>query len=260
MRDRPSTAAGDPARSEIDERAAALFERLPDEEARAELVRLYHPLAEYLARRFAGRGEPLDDLTQVASLGLIKAIDRFDPSRGVKFSTYASATIVGELKRHFRDTGWDVHVPRRLQETGLQVNRTIEDLSQSLGRSPTVPEIAKAAGLTEDEVVEGIEIAGAYSASSLDAPSDEGSGGVPEPAFEEETYELLEAWAGVADRIRELPERERHILYLRFFGNRTQTRIAEEIGISQMHVSRLLARTLAQLREAAAPGEGAAAP
>jgi RNA polymerase sigma-B factor len=231
-------------------RAEELFARLPDEGAREELVELYRPLAEYLARRFFGRGEPIEDLTQVASIGLLKAIDRFDLERGVKFSTYATATIVGELKRHFRDKGWALRVPRRLQESGLKVGRAVTDLYQDLGRAPTVREIAERTGLSDEEVLEAQETAQAYTTASLDAPADEeGSTTGDKLGTEEATFEFLEGWASVVPAIRELPSRERHILYLRFFRGLTQTRIAEELGISQMHVSRLLSRTLAALRE-----------
>ena len=231
-------------------RANELFARLPDGDAREELVRLYRPLAEYLARRFFGRGEPIEDLAQVASIGLLKAIDRFDLERGVKFSTYATATIVGELKRHFRDKGWALRVPRRLQESGLKVGRAVTELYQDLGRAPTVREIAERTGLSDEEVLEAQETAQAYTTSSLDAPTDEdGATTGDKLGSEEETFEFLEGWASVVPAIRELPRRERHILYLRFFRGFTQTRIAEELGISQMHVSRLLSRTLATLRE-----------
>lgn len=239
------TTSGDPERSD------ELFARLPDPAARDELAALYQPLAEYLARRFYGRGEPLEDLIQVASIGLIKAIDRFDTERGVKFSTYATATVVGELKRHFRDKGWALRVPRRLQEAGMSVGRAVTDLSQELGRAPTVKEIGRRTGLSEEEVLEAMETAQAYTASSLDAPTDEeGATEGERLGEEEEAFELLEGWTSVAPAIRELPRRERTILYLRFFRGLTQTQIAEELGISQMHVSRLLSRTLEELRRA----------
>jgi RNA polymerase sigma-B factor len=226
-----------------------LFISLPDPAAREELARLFQPLAEYLARRFFGRGEPLEDLVQVANLGLLKAIDRFDLSRGVKFSTYATATVVGELKRHFRDKGWALRVPRRLQESGMKVGRTVTEMYQELGRAPTVAEIAERTGLSQDEVLEAMETAHAYTTASLDAPTDEeGATSLDRLGKEEEAFELLEGWTMVAPAIRELPARERNILYLRFFRGLTQTQIADELGISQMHVSRLLSRTLRDLR------------
>src|ERR687892_1434507 len=243
------------AETDQTERADALFRRLPDPQAREQLTEVYQPLAEYLARRFYGRGEPLEDLVQVASIGLLKAIDRFDPGREVKFSTYATATIVGELKRHFRDKGWALRVPRRLQESGLKVGRAVTDLSQDLGRAPTVREIAVRTGLSDEEVLEAQETAQAYTTASLDAPTDdEGSTTGDRLGTEEESFEFLEGWATVAPAIRGLPPRERHILYLRFFRGLTQTRIAEELGISQMHVSRLLSRTLTVLREQVTEG------
>lgn len=235
-----------------EERSDELFRRLPEEpDAREALVRLHYPLVEYLANRFTGRGEPLDDLVQVASIGLLKAIDRFDSARGVKFSTYATPTIVGELKRHFRDKGWALRVPRRLQEVGLQLSRLVSELYQELGRSPTVPEISQRAGLSEDEVIEGMDAIHAHSIPSLDAPTDdEGSTQLGRLGAEDETYELLEGWASVAPHIEKLQERERVILYLRFFRGMTQSQIADKLAISQMHVSRILARTLRTLRQA----------
>ena len=235
---------------EQEEHARELFSRLPEPEARDELAKLFHSLAEYLARRFYGRGEPLDDLTQVASLGLLKAIDRFDLDRGVKFSTYATATIVGELKRHFRDKGWALRVPRRMQEAGMKVGRTVTEMYQDLGRAPTIREIAERTALSEEDVLEAMETAQAYTTASLDAPSDdEGGASVDRLGKEEEAYELLEGWTSVAPAIKTLPRRERTILYLRFFRGLTQTQIADELGMSQMHVSRLLSRTLSNLRE-----------
>lgn len=238
-----------------EERAAELFARREDDPgAREELVEQHRPLAEYLARRFQGRGEAVEDLTQVAMIGLLKAIDRFDLERGVKFSTYATATIVGELKRHFRDKGWSVRVPRRLQETGLKVSKAISTLSQEVGRSPTVAELAEHTGLTEEEVLEGMETVHAYSASSLDAPIDqEGTTSLERMGSEDDVIEMVDAWSSVAPAIQELPQREREILFLRFFRGMTQTQIAERVGISQMHVSRLLARTLRRLREQVQP-------
>jgi RNA polymerase sigma-B factor len=227
----------------------ALFELLPDDDARVSLVHRFRPLAVHLAGRFTGRAER-EDLEQVAMLALVKAVDGFDPARGSAFVSYASATIVGELKRHLRDTGWAVRVPRRLQEVGLEVSRAVEGLTQELGRSPAVDELANRTGLTEDEVLEGLDVGSAYAARSLDAPTDE-SGSSTDIGYEDETLEMVEEWAGVAELLAALPARERHILYLRFFRNMSQSAIAEEVGISQMHVSRLLAKTLTRLRQAA---------
>ena len=235
-----------------DARSEELFAALPsDPSAREDLVRLHYPLVEYLARRFAGRGEPLEDLVQVASIGLLKAIDRFDSERGVKFSTYATPTIIGELKRHFRDKGWAMRVPRRLQEIGLQLSRIVSEMYQELGRSPTVPEIAARSGLSDEDVLEGMDAIHAHSIGSLDAPTDEeGQTGAGRLGAEDETYELLEGWASVSPHLEKLPDRERTILYLRFFRGLTQSQIADRLGISQMHVSRILSRTLLTLREA----------
>lgn len=236
---------------ETRERTAELFERLPDPGAREELVRIHQPLTEYLARRFMGRGEHIDDLVQVAYIGLLNAIDRFDPSRDVQFPTFAAVTIIGELKRHFRDKGWAVRVPRRLQETGLWVSRALGEMWQELGRSPTIGEIAAKLDLPDEEILEAMEAMQAYSTSSLEAPvGDQGPSHAETLSQEDESLELLEAWATVAPKLRELPERERSILYLRFFRGLTQSEIAQRLGISQMHVSRLLSQTLAELRTA----------
>jgi RNA polymerase sigma-B factor len=240
--------------------ARELFERLaqlpPDDPERARiratLVELHLPLVEYLARRFRNRGEWLDDLTQVATIGLIKSIDRFDLERGVEFSTYATPTIVGEIKRHFRDKGWAVRVPRRLQELKLSLTKAIGDLAQREGRAPTVSELAAHLQMSEEEVLEGLESANAYSTVSLDAPD---SGDEDAPAVADSLGMVDDALEGVEYReslkplLERLPPREKKILLLRFFGNMTQSQIAAELGISQMHVSRLLARTLAQLRD-----------
>jgi RNA polymerase sigma-B factor len=251
---RAATRAADRARTK------ELFDQLhgldPEEvqyrQVRDELVELHLPLVEYLARRFRNRGEPLDDLVQVATIGLIKSVDRFDLERGVEFSTYATPTIVGEIKRHFRDKGWAIRVPRRLQEMKLSLTKATADLSQRNGRAPTVAELAKHLELSEDDVLEGLESANAYSAISLDAPdiSDNDS-----PAVADSLGAVDEALEGVVYReslkplLEKLPPREKQILMLRFFANLTQSQIAADLGISQMHVSRLLARTLADLRE-----------
>jgi RNA polymerase sigma-B factor len=221
---------------------------------REQLVEQYIGLVEFLARRFRNRGEPLEDLTQVGTIGLLKAIERFDLEREVEFSTYATPTIVGELKRHFRDKGWAVRVPRRLQELHLELTKIVGELGQELGRSPTVAEIAKVAGTSDEAVLEGLEIAQAYNFTSLDAPMDGHNGGTTSFAehlgAEDEHLENLEYRASLAPEMAKLPERERRILYLRFFKGMTQSEIADMLGISQMHVSRLLNRTLIKLREA----------
>ena len=237
---------------EMFERLATLDEADPERRAiRDQLVEMHLPLVEYLARRFRNRGEPLDDLIQVATIGLIKSVDRFDLERGVEFSTYATPTIVGEIKRHFRDKGWAIRVPRRLQELKLSLTKATSELSQKLGRSPTVAELANHLGMSEEEVLEGLESANAYSAVSLDAP-DGGDDDAPAVAdslgITDEALEGVEYRESLKPLLEKLPAREKRILMLRFFGNMTQSQIASELGISQMHVSRLLARTLAQLR------------
>jgi RNA polymerase sigma-B factor len=221
--------------------------------AAARLIEGHLPLARHLARRFADRGQPLDDLVQVASIGLLKAVERFDADRGVEFATYAAHTILGELKRHFRDAGWAVRAPRRLQELYLELTRLLDELSQTLGRSPTVAELASAAGVTEEEVLEALEAGQAYRSSSLDAPAPgaDGEASVASTLGETDaamaTAEQRAELAGLLDR---LAPRERRIVHLRFWEDKTQAEIATELGISQMHVSRLLAKSLAALREA----------
>jgi len=222
--------------------------------AREQLIEQYMSLVRSLARRYSYRGEQLEDLVQIGAIGLIKAIDRFDLNRGVELTTYATPNIIGEIKRHFRDKGWSVRVPRGLQELNVQLSRLIEQLTVQLGRSPTIPELAKAAGVPEEDVLEALESGRAYSSVSLST----GGGGDDEDGdldplesigTEELQYEISEDWALLAPGFRALDERERTILHLRFFKGLTQSQIAQEIGISQMHVSRLLARTLSQLRE-----------
>ncbi|GAB2670064.1 RNA polymerase sigma factor SigF [Kribbella swartbergensis] len=219
--------------------------------ARDGLVALHMPLVEHLARRFRNRGEPYDDLVQVATIGLIKAIDRFDSDRGVEFSTYATPTILGEIKRYFRDKGWAIRVPRRLQELRLSLTSATAELTQELGRAPTVAELSERLGLSPDLVIEGLESANAYNTLSLDAPDQneadattvlDGLGG------EDEALESVEYRESLKPLLAQLDTREKRILTLRFFRGMTQSQIAEEIGISQMHVSRLLARTLTELR------------
>jgi RNA polymerase sigma-B factor len=220
---------------------------------RDELVAAHLGLAEYLARRFANRGEPLEDLVQVASLGLIKAVDRFDPERGVEFSTYATHTIVGELKRHFRDKGWAIRAPRRMQELYLQLGKVVGTLSQELGHSPTIAELAAEVEVSEEEVLEALEAGQAYRSASLDAPVGNEEGETLGAHLGEEDVSLadLESRATLSPLLAQLPQRERLILHLRFFEGLTQSEIATRLNISQMHVSRLLARSVSELRNAA---------
>lgn len=224
---------------------------LPDE--REALLIRHRPLALFLSRRFTGRGESLEDLQQVATLALLKAIDRLDPTRDETFSSFASVTVVGELKRHFRDQAWTVRVPRKVQELSLRITRVVGTLTQELAHPPTVREIAERVGASEDDVLEALGVSRAYTADSLDAPNGEDDNFAPIDtlAAGDERLESLESWQSVVPLIRALPERERTILYLRFFEERTQNEIAQELGISQMHVSRLLAQSLSVLRERA---------
>lgn len=262
---RGSSEPADDGRSDARERARAESQELlqhlselgPDdrerERVRERLVEMHRPLAEHLARRFANRGEPLDDLLQVASIGLLKAIDRYDPTREVQFSTFATPTILGEIKRYFRDSTWTVHVPRRVQEVRISLTRASETLTHELGRSPSVSELAERLQASVEEVIEAIESTSAYAPASLDAPesaSEEGSLSIADTLGAwDEALDNVEYRESLRPLLEELPERERTILLLRFFHNQTQSQIAEQIGVSQMHVSRLLTRTLAQLRE-----------
>jgi RNA polymerase sigma-B factor len=226
-----------------------------DPAVRDQLVEAHLGLAEYLARRFNNRGEPLDDLVQVASVGLVKAVDRFDPERNVEFSTYATHTIVGELKRYFRDKGWAVRAPRRMQELYLRLSKVISSLSQELGRSPTVEELAAEAEVSTEEVLEALEAGQAYRFASLDAPAPgaEEEGESVGSRFGADDPHMIDAdnRASLSPLLSRLPEREQLILHMRFFEGLTQSEIATRLEISQMHVSRLLARSLAQLRAGA---------
>jgi RNA polymerase sigma-B factor len=208
--------------------------------------------AQRLARRFRDRGEPVDDLIQVAMVGLVNAVDGYDPTRGCEFAGYATPTIVGEIRRYFRDKGWRIKVPRRLQELRLQVNRARVELSQSMSASPSVADLAKHLDVSEDEVVEAIEVARLYHPVSLSAPAGPDSDlGVADPIGDVDPgMEAVENRESVKPLLASLPERERRILTMRFFHDMTQSQIAAEIGISQMHVSRLLTQTLAKLRTA----------
>ncbi|MEV4426075.1 RNA polymerase sigma factor SigF [Streptomyces sp. R-07] len=217
------------------------------------LIELNLPLVRYAAARFRSRNEPMEDIVQVGTIGLIKAIDRFDCERGVEFPTFAMPTVVGEIKRFFRDTSWSVRVPRRLQELRLALTKASDELAQKLDRSPTVPELAAVLGVSEEDVVDGLAVGNAYTASSLDSPSPEDDGGEGSLAdrlgYEDTALEGVEYRESLKPLLAKLPPRERQIIMLRFFANMTQSQIGEEVGISQMHVSRLLTRTLAQLRE-----------
>ncbi|HZE28640.1 MAG TPA: SigB/SigF/SigG family RNA polymerase sigma factor [Gaiellaceae bacterium] len=230
--------------------------------AREQLIEQYMSLVRSLARRYSYRGEQLEDLVQIGAIGLIKAIDRFDVNRGVELTTYATPNIIGEIKRHFRDRGWSVRVPRGLQELNIQLSRLIEELTVQNGRSPTIPELAKAASVTDEEVLEALESGRAYSSLSLSA----GSGGHDEDGeldpleslgTEEHQYEVSEDRAVLEPGFRVLDERERKILHLRFFEGLTQSQIAQQVGISQMHVSRLIRRSLEKIREEIAAEQSA---
>jgi RNA polymerase sigma-B factor len=220
--------------------------------SRDELVQAHLGLAEHLARRFAGRGESLEDLTQVAYLALVKAADRYDDERGFEFATFATPTVLGEIKRHFRDKGWAVRVPRQLQELRLELTKATEELTHTLHRSPSVQDLARHLSISEDEVLQGLECGRAYSAQSIDPLLDPDDDEVPlasvvgavDPAMER-----VEDRHALRPLMDSLPDRERHMIEMRFFKNMTQTEIAEKLGISQMHVSRLLTRTLADLRD-----------
>lgn len=233
------------------ERTRQLFAQLnEDPSARDELVHLHMPLVEYLARKFRGRGEPLDDLIQVGGIGLLKAIAGFDPDRGIEFSTYATPTVLGEIKRYFRDHGWAIRVPRRLQELGLSISKAVPVMSQELGRAPTIPEIAKRLNTSGEEILDAVGASRAYSPASLDAPAgDDGKALISQQGSEDESIELFEAWSSVKNLLEKLPRREREVLHMRFVAGKTQTEIARDLDISQMHVSRLLAKTLAFLRQ-----------
>jgi RNA polymerase sigma-B factor len=234
-----------------------------DRELRNRLIEEHRGLSQQLARRFRGRGQSPDDLEQVAVLGLLKAVERFEPERGLAFTTFATPTILGELKRHFRDATWSMRVPRRLQEHVLAVSNVVGPLGQELGRPPTVTEVAAATGFSEESVLEAMEANRAYSAGSLDAPTgdrDDSDGGLASRLGEEDPgHADVEHRMLVESLLDELPERERAIVRLRFWEGWTQSEIADAIGISQMHVSRLLARTLDRLR-ARADAESGDAP
>jgi RNA polymerase sigma-B factor len=224
-----------------------------DRAARAELVERMLPLARSLARRYAGKGEPLDDLEQVASLGLLKAIDRFDVSRDVRFATFAVPTIAGELKRHFRDRGWMLRVPREVQELSARVTRCRETLTRELGRSPTVDEVASALGAGVEAVLEALRAADSYRMLSLDEPLSEGAGALEAIGGDDAGYELAEQRVLLRRGLDELGAREREIVRLRYYEGLTQREIARAVGVSQMHVSRLIRRSIDTMRDSIEP-------
>ncbi|BCJ54164.1 hypothetical protein Asp14428_56390 [Actinoplanes sp. NBRC 14428] len=237
--------------SELIAAVAALPSGHPSRAAlRDRAIEAWMPLARHLANRYAGRGEPLDDLIQVAVVGLIKAVDRFEADRGVEFAGFAIPTIVGELKRHFRDRTWSIRVPRRLQELRLAITAANNTLSHTLGRSPTVTDVAEHLGVTEEEVLEGLEGSRAYNATSLSTPVNaDGSTELGDTlGGEDNAFAEAETRIALGPALAMLDEREQKIITLRFYGNLTQSQIAEQIGISQMHVSRLLTKALAKLR------------
>jgi RNA polymerase sigma-B factor len=231
-------------------RLAELFDQRAEPDAKRELVDMFDGLAQRLARRFRGRGVALDDLVQVARYGLLKAIDRFDPEREVLFSTYAGRTIIGEIKHYFRDQAWSVRVPRSLQNLWLDVSRAVDELTHSLGRSPSIAEIADQLEVDEEQVLEALDAGAAYTASSLDRTvGEDGETTVVDHIGDvDPEFETAAVRGALVGHLRTLPERERTVLYLRFFDGRTQAEIAMEIGVSQVHVSRILSRTLEDLR------------
>jgi len=225
------------------------YRRTRDRKLRNRLVEEHAGLAEALARRMSHRGEPHDDLRQVALVGLLKAVERFDPDHGVRFTSFATPTILGELKRHFRDRGWAVRVPRRVQELNLEVRETTAALSQELGRPPTTDEIAERAGVDLEDVIESMEAGSLYRLASLDATATSDDDWEPSSWLAVEDRELgdVENRLTVEELLQALPEREQRIMYLRFFAGLTQSEIADEVGVSQMHVSRLLTRSIETL-------------
>lgn len=224
-----------------------------DRQARDELIERFLPLAHKLAQRYSGSREPYDDLVQVASLGLVKAVERFDPGRGFQFSSFAVPTILGELKRHFRDTSWALHVDRAAQERSQRITEVRRTVQARLGRSPTVAELAEHLECSEEEVLDGLQVAEAYDTVSLDAPrasaDEDAELRLETLGDEDERLGRVEAGATVFAAAQHLPERDRRILYLRFGEDLTQAEIAERIGISQMQVSRLLRRAVRRLQE-----------
>ena len=226
------------------------FAATRDATLRAELIEEHLYLVERLARRFESRGEPFDDLVQAGSIGLIKAVDRFDPELGYEFVAYASTTILGELKRHFRDRGWSIRASRRVQELYLELAPAVEVLTHRHGRSPSIREVAAEIGATEDAVLEAMEAGFGYRSPSLDAPGPEGGSLGDRVGESDKNFDLVDSRVTVMPELAALPERERSLIIMRFVEELSQVEIAERLGISQMHVSRLLARSLAALHKA----------
>ena len=247
-----STSWNEQQRARERELLADLAACAPADPARAvirdELVTMHLPLVHHLARRYRDRGENYEDLVQVGTEGLIKAVDRFDLTKGVEFSTYATPTIVGEIKRHFRDRTWAMHVPRRMQELQAQVTARADALAVELHRSPTVRELAASLGIGEDDVLDALEARHAYATSSIEADDREDAPLADRLGIDDAAFEAIEDRESLRPLLEALPDRERRIIAMRFFQGMSQSQIAEELGISQMHVSRLLARTLADLR------------
>ena len=229
------------------------YQTAQDLEARDELVRKYLPLVRSLAKRYSYTSEPLDDLCQVGAIALCKAIDRYQPDYGSSFKAYAVPTIVGELRRHFRDTGWALHIPRSLQERARTIGVAVNEQSARLGRSPTIAELAAATGLSREDVIEGLEVRMAYDTAPLDAPASGEDGQLnARLGREDDALEQVENHAVLERTMRSLPERERMLLHMRFAEDMSQSEIAKRVGVSQMHVSRLLRRAVAQLQAVAA--------
>jgi RNA polymerase sigma-B factor len=250
----PSSAPG--IRTTISTTTIDLFVRWQqegDRSAREQLVKQYMPLAKKLARRYRGAREPLDDLEQVASLGLVKAIDRYDTSRGIGFQSYAVPTILGELKRYFRDCGWAVHMPRGIQELAIKVEQTQRTLAAKTGRSPSFNELAEYLEISVEDVLDAVEASAAHHAVSFDMPHDDGEGDLGTLGDSlgqvDHRYELVDSGASIARAAASLPERERKVLALRFLADQTQSQIADEVGVSQMQVSRILRKALDHLSD-----------
>jgi RNA polymerase sigma-B factor len=253
--DRP-VADPSPARRRSVDALLLAYHRDGDREAREQVLVELMPLVRSLASRYSGRGEPLDDLVQVGAVGLIKAVDRFDVSRGVEFTSYGVPTIVGEIRRHFRDKAWAMHVPRRIKELSVRLSRVLDEQTTTLGRSPTIAELAEAAAVDEEDVIDALDAAHAYSTRSLDAVPSGGEQLAEHLAGQDPGYDGVDDRWLLAAGLDVLDARQRRIVELRFFEEMTQSQIAAELGISQMHVSRLL-RTALELMRGSIEAQGA---